>query len=114
MGLGRKDPLSLRVATFPVFTAMAGLSQDEINAHLLGKRFKTFRTTFESKYLKNENVDLAEIVDQFTSKASDAGEKTTQGITSLPLETGEKDVLFDFVLIHQVQPAARSIGHLYI
>ena len=58
---------------------MAGLSQNElkaIRAHPLKKGLETFRTTFNSKYLKGEDVNLTEIVDQLTSEASDTGKGT--------------------------------------
>ena len=58
---------------------MAGLSQNElkaIRAHPLKKGLETFRTTFKSRYLKSEDVNLTEIVDQLTSEASDTGEWT--------------------------------------
>ena len=87
-----KNPPNRRVATLSIFTAavpcqkMAGLSQNEleaIRAHPLGKGLKAFRTTFKSRYLKNEDVNLAEIVDQLTSVASDTGDGTTHRFTKL-------------------------------
>ena len=65
---------------------MAGLSQNElkaIRAHPLRKGLETFRTTFKSRYLESEDVNLAEIVDQLTSEASDTGEGTIHGFTRL-------------------------------
>ncbi len=65
---------------------MAGLSQNELKAirtHPLRKGLETFRTTFNSKYLKSEDVNLTEIVDQLTSEASDTGEGTIHGFTRL-------------------------------
>lgn len=76
---------------------MAGLSQNElkaITAHPLRKGLETFRTTFKSRYLKSEDLNLTEIVDLLTSDASD---------------TGEKDILLDFIVALQTQPAARTI-----
>lgn len=65
---------------------MAGLLQNElkaIRAHPLRKGLESFRTTFKSRYLKSEDVNLTEIVDQLTSEASDTGEGTTHGFTKL-------------------------------
>ena len=65
---------------------MAGLSQNELEAirtHPLRKELESFRTTFNSKYLKSEDVNLTEIVDQLTSEASDTGEGTVHGFTRL-------------------------------
>ena len=63
---------------------MAGLSQNELKAirtHPLRKGLETFRTIFNSKYLKSE--DVTEIVDQLTSEASDTGEGTIHRFTRL-------------------------------
>ncbi|KAL8669127.1 MAG: hypothetical protein Q9168_006267 [Polycauliona sp. 1 TL-2023] len=76
---------------------MVGLSQNElkaIRAHPLRKGLETFRTTFRSSYLKSEDVNLTEIVDQLTSEASG---------------TGGKDLILDFILALLAQPAARTI-----
>lgn len=65
---------------------MAGLSQNElkaIRAHPLRKGLETFRTTFKSRYLKSEDVNLTEIVDLLTSGASDTGEETIYELTRL-------------------------------
>lgn len=65
---------------------MAGLSQNElkaIRAHPLRKGLETFHTTFKSRYLKGEYVNLTEIVDQLTSETSDTGEGTIHGLTNL-------------------------------
>jgi len=72
-------------ATAPCLN-MAGLSQNElkaIRAHPLRKGLEAFRTTFKSRYLKSEDVNLTEIVDQLTSQVSDTGEGTTHEFTSL-------------------------------
>ena len=48
---------------------MVGLSRNEpkaIRAHPTGKGLGAFCTTFKSRYLKIEDVNLAEIVDQLT------------------------------------------------
>lgn len=87
-----KNPSNRRVATLSSFTAaapclnMAGLSQNElkaIRAHPMRNGLKTFRTTFKSRYLKSENVNLTEIVDLLTSEASNTGEGTLYGFTNL-------------------------------
>ena len=65
---------------------MAGLSQNElkaIRAHPLRKGLETFCTTFKSRYLKSEDVNLTEIIDQLTSEASDTGEGTIHRFTRL-------------------------------
>ena len=59
---------------------MAGLSQNVLKAirtHPLRKGFEILRMTFKSKYLKSEEVNLTETVDQLTPGASDTGEGTT-------------------------------------
>ena len=57
---------------------MAELSQDElevIRAHPLRKGLGNFRTTFKSRYLKRENANVTEVLDQLTSENSDRGEE---------------------------------------
>lgn len=54
------------------------LSQNElkaIRAHPLKKGLETFRTTFKSRYLKSEDVNLTEIVNQLTSEASEVANR---------------------------------------
>ena len=65
---------------------MAELSQNElkaITAHPVGKGLETFRTTFASRYLRSKNADVTEAVHRLTSEASDGGEGTLRGFTSL-------------------------------
>ncbi|MCJ1251250.1 hypothetical protein MMC30_008481 [Trapelia coarctata] len=76
---------------------MAELSQNEleaIKAYPVRTGLETFRTTFISRYLKSENANVTEVVDQLTSEASDRR---------------EKDVILDLILALLVQPAARII-----
>ena len=57
--------------------AMAELSQEElkvIRAHPVRKGLETFRTTFNSRYLKKERANLTEVIDQLTSEEPDRGE----------------------------------------
>ena len=57
---------------------MTELSQNElkvIRAHSLKKSLGNFRTTFKSRYLKRENANVTEVLDQLTSKNSDRGEE---------------------------------------
>jgi len=56
---------------------MAELSQNElkaIKAHPVRTGLETFHTTFISRYLKSENANVTEVVDQLTSEASDRRE----------------------------------------
>ncbi|MCJ1281514.1 hypothetical protein MMC26_000834 [Xylographa opegraphella] len=76
---------------------MAELAQSEIEAiaaHPIGKGLDDFRTTFASKYLTSQNVDVTDVVNRLTSEAADRG---------------EKDVILDLIMVLQVHPAARNI-----
>jgi len=58
---------------------MAELSQNElkaIKAHPARTALETFRTTIISRYLKSENANVTEVVDQLTFKASNRREWT--------------------------------------
>lgn len=71
----------VKLFTFVVETSywhMAELSQKELKAirsYLLKKGLKTFRTTFKSRYLESESVNVTEVFSRLISKASDRGEK---------------------------------------
>ena len=87
-----KNRLNRRVATLSIFTAavsypnMAGLSQNEFKAirvHPLKIGLENFRATIRSRYIKSEDVNVTEIVDQLTSEASDTGKGTIHGFTRL-------------------------------
>jgi hypothetical protein len=68
---------------------MAELSQNElkaIKAHPVRTGLETFRTTFISRYLKSENANVTEVVDQLTSEASDRREWTIYAFTRLLIE----------------------------
>ena len=65
---------------------MARLSQNELKTirdHPLKIRLESFRATIRSRYIKSEDVNLTEIVDQLMSEASDTGKGTIHGFTRL-------------------------------
>ena len=55
---------------------MIELSQDElklIRAHPLSKGLENFRTTFQSRFVKQENTNVREVIDKVITEASDKG-----------------------------------------
>ena len=94
-----KNPLNRRVATLFIFTAtvfcsnITELSQNEfktIKNHFLKIEFESFRVTIRSRYIKNKNVNLTKIVNQFTFEAFNTNKKIIHEFTRLLIRNKRK------------------------